>query len=133
LWRTIIDSCRQFQIVICRVFHRDIPTFTGHLRDTLCTSTCFHRRSKKKPTARRQSNGNLPAIYGNLTAICRILPYSAKSTKFCQVLPGPLLKSYSAPCIYQLSNQTNNIYPFFLFPYLLSLYNVLTLSHSLYT
>jgi len=26
---------------------------------------------------------------GNLTAIYGILPYSAKSTKSCQVLPGP--------------------------------------------
>ena len=69
----------------------------------------------------------------NLMAICRILPYSAKSTKSCQVLLGPLLESYSAPCTCRLSNQTNNIYPFFPFPYLLSLCNVLILSHSLYT
>ena len=50
----------------------------GYLRDTLYTSTYFHQRSKNRLTARRQPNNNLPAIYGNLTVICRILLYSAK-------------------------------------------------------
>jgi hypothetical protein len=44
----------------------------------------------------RLRDGNLPQS----TAICRILPYSAKSTEFCQVLPGPLPESYSAPYTY---------------------------------
>ena len=81
----------------------------------------------------RPRDGNLLVIYGNLIAICRILPYSAKSNKSYQVLLGPLLKSYPAPCTCQLSNETNDIYPFSPFPYLLSLYNVLTLLCSLCT
>ena len=47
----------------------------GHSRNTLHTSTCFHRLSNKRPTMRWQSNGNLTVIYGNLL-------YSAI---FCQV------------------------------------------------
>jgi len=50
----------------------------GHLRDTLYIFTYFYQRSKKRLTARRQPNGNLLAIYGNLMAICCILLYSAK-------------------------------------------------------
>ena len=110
---------------------------TGHLRDTLHTSTCFHLFPPVSTDAARRDrprrDGNLPAIYGNLTAICRILPYSAKSTESCQVLPGPRLDSYSALCICRPSNQVHDIYPFSPFPYLLSLRNVLTLSHSLCT
>ena len=45
----------------------------GHLCDTLHISTYFYRRSKKRPTTRRQFMAiysNLLAIYGNLTVIC---------------------------------------------------------------
>ena len=58
-----------------------IKPVTGYPRNTLYISTYFHQRSKKRLTARRQPNSNLLATYSNLTAICRILPYSAK---FCQ-------------------------------------------------
>ena len=33
------------------------------------------------------------------TAICHILPNSAKPTEFCQVLPGPRPEAYAAPCM----------------------------------
>ena len=51
-------------------------------------------------TRDRLRDGNLTIIYGNLTAICRILLYSAKSTEFYQVLLGPLPETYSALCTY---------------------------------
>ena len=134
------DIITNRQIFIYSQIKKLSKTVIGHLHDTLHTSTCFHQRSKKRPTARRQSAGNLrqsdsnlPAIYGNLIAICRILPYFAKSNESYQVLPGPLLKSYPTLYTCQLSNKTNNIYPFSPFPYLLSLYNVLTLLRSLCT
>ena len=101
----------------------------GHLCDTLYTSTCSYLFPPVSTDAARRDRPR----DDNLTAICRILPYSAKSTESCQVLPGPLLKSYSTPCTCRPSNQTNDIYPFFPFPYLLSSRNVLTLLHSLYT
>jgi hypothetical protein len=52
---------------------------TGHLRDTLHTSTCFHRLSNQRPTTRLPQS---TAIYGNLpfsTIFRHILPNSAKS------------------------------------------------------
>jgi len=51
------------------------------LRDTSVTP--YTRLPVSTDAARRDRprDGNLPAIYGNLMAICRILPYSAK---FCQ-------------------------------------------------
>ena len=112
----------------------------GHLHDTLYTSTCFHRRSKKRPTAKRQPNGNLrqskaichhvTATYGNLpssTIFRHILPSLPNSVKFCQdynlkpILPRVRVNQATKLTIY---------IPFFPFPYLLSLRNVLILSHS---
>ena len=60
---------------------------TGHPGDTLHASTCFHRLSNQRPTARRQCNGNLrhSAIF---CQVRRILPSS------CQDLyPNPILLS----------------------------------------
>ena len=56
-------------------------------RNTLYTSTCFYD----------PAIGDRPRD-GNITTIYSILPYSAKSTKSCQVLPGLLPKSHSTPC-----------------------------------
>src|SRR6266550_9395588 len=89
-------------------------------------------------TRNRLRDGNLIAIYGNLTAFCRILPYSTKSTEFCYILPSLLNPTkfcqdrYLNPILPRtLINQATKltIYTLFpLFPYLLSLRNVLTLS-----
>ena len=73
---------------------------TGHSRNTLRTSTYFHRLSNQKPITRLPQS---IAIYRNLlfsTIFRCILPYSAKSTKSYQVLLRQLPKSYSALYIY---------------------------------
>jgi len=72
----------------------------GHLRNTLYTSTCSHLFPPISTNAARRDRPR----DDNLTAICRILPYSTKSTESCQVLPGPLLESYSTPYMCWLSN-----------------------------
>jgi len=92
----------------------------GHLHNTLYTSTYFHWLSKKRPTT----------IYSNLTAFCHVLPSPLNSAKFCQDHnPKPIL-----PHAYVNQATKLTIYtPFFPFPYLLSLHNVLILLHSLYT
>ena len=56
-----------------------ILSVTGHLRNTLHTSTCFHRLSNQRPTTRLPQS---TAIYGNLpfsTIFYHILLNSAKS------------------------------------------------------
>ena len=68
----------------------NMPIVTGHPHDTLYTSTCFHRLSNQRPITRLPQS---TVIYGNL-------PYSAKSTEFCQVLPELRPEAYSAPYTY---------------------------------
>ena len=51
-----------------------LPIVTGHPRDILYTSTCFHRLSNQRPITRLPQS---TVIYGNL-------PYSAMS---CHILP----------------------------------------------
>jgi hypothetical protein len=60
------------------------------LRDTPVTPYTRPPVSTDLATRNRPGDGNLIAIYGNLTAFCRILLYSAKSTKFYYILPSLL-------------------------------------------
>ena len=65
-----------------------VISVTGHPRDTLYTSTCFHRLNNQRPTTRRQSNSNMRQSDGNLpySAIFRQVPLN--SAIFCQVPPN---------------------------------------------
>ena len=118
---------------------------TGHSRDTLHTSTCFHRLSNQRPITRLPQS---TAIYGNQpysaifclpvsTAISTISAMSVTSAEFCQayrILPSSA-RTTTWSLFYPMHVLTKQpsqwyIYPFFPFPYFLSLRNVLTSSHS---
>ena len=75
-----------------------VNSVTGHPRDTLHTSTCFHRLSNQRPITRLPQS---TAIYGNLlyfTMSCYILPTCFYCSicnirnvhDFCWILPSLL-------------------------------------------
>jgi hypothetical protein len=82
---------------------------TGHLRDTLHTSTCFHRLSNQRPTTRLPQS---TAIYGNLpfsTIFYHILPNSAKSDWILLSSARTITRSLFYP-VYVLTKQPSQRY-----------------------
>ena len=123
--KTFINSTQNYHSPISQklkfkggVLLRD-TSITPYIRLPISTnsSTYFYQLSKKRPTA----------IYGNLTAFCYVLPSLLNSAKFCQDYdPKPILLRVRVNQATKLTIYT----PFFPFPYLLSLRNVLILLYS---
>ena len=121
------------------VFRPRLTTnITEHLCNTLRTSTYFYRLNNQRPITRLTQS---TARYSNLpfsTIFCHILPtyfyrniYNIRNVRnFCQDYdPNPILPRARINLATKLT-----IYTLFsLFPYFLSLRNVLTLLYSLYT